>query len=54
MNGPVSLEVVGTKSEDMVEQAVKLHNLGSNAVIKIPMTLEGLKAMKILRQKIYR
>ncbi|KJE49610.1 MULTISPECIES: fructose-6-phosphate aldolase [Acidiplasma] len=51
VNGPVSLEVVGTKSEDMVEQAVKLHNLGSNAVIKIPMTLEGLKAMKILRQK---
>ncbi len=51
VNGPVSLEVVSEKADEMVQQAVKLHNLGSNAVIKIPMTLEGLKAMKILREK---
>ena len=51
VNGPVSLEVVSEDSGEMVEQAVKLHNLGNNAVIKIPMTLEGLKAMKTLKQK---
>ena len=51
VNGPVSLEVVAENAEEMVEQAVKLHALGSNAVIKIPMALQGLKAMKILREK---
>ncbi|MEM4834758.1 MAG: transaldolase family protein, partial [Ferroplasma sp.] len=51
VNGPVSLEVVAENAEEMVEQAVKLHALGSNAVIKIPITLQGLKAMKILREK---
>ncbi len=51
VNGPVSLEVVSEKSDEMVQQALKLHNLGSNAVIKIPMTLEGLKTMKILKEK---
>ncbi len=51
VNGPVSLEVVSENSKEMIEQAVKLHNLGSNAVIKIPMTLEGLKAMKTLKEK---
>ncbi len=51
VNGPVSLEVVAEKAEDMVEQALKLYNLGNNAVIKIPMTLQGLKAMKVLSEK---
>jgi len=51
VNGPVSLEVVSENSNEMIEQAVKLHNLGNNAVIKIPMTLEGLKAMKTLKEK---
>ncbi len=51
VNGPVSLEVVSENSNEMIEQAVKLHNLGDNAVVKIPMTLEGLKAMKTLKKK---
>jgi transaldolase len=51
VDGPVSLEVVSENAEEMVEQAVKLHSLGSNSVIKIPMTLEGLKAMKTLKEK---
>lgn len=51
VNGPVSLEVVSENSKEMIEQAIKLHNLGNNAVIKIPMTLEGLKAMKTLKEK---
>jgi len=36
VNGPVSLEVVAENADEMVEQAVKLHALGSNAVIKYP------------------
>ncbi|MEM0139410.1 MAG: fructose-6-phosphate aldolase [Ferroplasma sp.] len=48
VDGPVSLEVVAENADDMVKQGLKLYGLGNNAVIKIPMTLQGLKAMKIL------
>ncbi len=46
--GPVSLEVISTDTEGMVREARKLAELGENATIKIPMTVEGLKAVKIL------
>lgn len=46
--GPVSLEVVGTDAATMLREARHLRELGKNAVIKIPMTTEGLKATKVL------
>lgn len=46
--GPVSLEVISTTAEGMVEEARKLAVLGDNAVIKIPMTEDGIKAVRIL------
>lgn len=49
--GPVSVEVVATDYENMVKQALKVSSLGSNAVVKIPMTLDGLKAIKTLKEK---
>ncbi|GGM74616.1 putative transaldolase [Thermogymnomonas acidicola] len=48
--GPVSIEVVGTKYEDMVRQAQKIRQLGDNAVVKIPMTTDGLRAIRTLSQ----
>lgn len=48
VKGPVSLEVVGLKAEEMVEEGRKLRRYGDNVVVKIPMTSEGLKAIKIL------
>ncbi len=48
MEGPVSLEVVSTNSKEMIEESRKLASLGQNAVIKIPMTEEGVKAVKTL------
>jgi transaldolase len=48
VSGPVSLEVVGLKAEEMVEEGKKLVKLGEQVVIKVPMTTEGLKATKIL------
>ncbi|WP_408999288.1 fructose-6-phosphate aldolase [Syntrophus buswellii] len=48
VSGPVSLEVVGLKVEEMVEEGKKLAKLGEQVVIKVPMTTEGLKATKIL------
>ena len=47
VDGPVSLEVVGTEAREMVREGEKLVKLGENAVIKVPITTEGLKATKI-------
>ncbi len=48
VEGPVSLEVIGTETKKMVEEANKLVEYGKNVVVKIPITEEGLKAVKIL------
>ncbi len=49
--GPVSIEVVAEDYEGMMKQALKIRELGDNAVVKIPMTLEGLRAIKSLKEK---
>lgn len=46
--GPISAEVTATKTSEMVAQAHELVKLAPNVVIKIPMTVEGLKAVKQL------
>ena len=48
VDGPVSLEVISLDSRGMVKEGKKLAKLGENAVIKVPMTPEGLKATRIL------
>lgn len=48
VDGPVSLEVVSEKADDMVKEGKKLAARAANVVVKIPMTTEGLKATKIL------
>jgi transaldolase len=48
VDGPVSLEVISLDSRGMVKEGKKLAKLGENAVIKVPMTTEGLKATRIL------
>ena len=45
---PISLEVLSLNSEGMIEEAQKLSKMGQNIVVKIPMTGEGLKAIKVL------
>lgn len=47
---PVSVEVLSTAAEDMVKEAKRIANLSSNIVIKIPMGIEGLKAVYQLSQ----
>lgn len=47
--GPVSLEVVGTTAEAMLAEAKDLISFGPNVVVKIPMILEGLKAVRQLK-----
>jgi transaldolase len=48
VRGPVSLEVVGTKTEEMVEEAHRLMKYGQNVVVKIPMVSDGLRAIRQL------
>ncbi len=48
VDGPISAEVISTEAQGMVDEAIPLAAISPNIVIKIPMTVEGLKAVKIL------
>jgi len=48
INGDVSLEVVSTEYEVMLEEGRRLRKYGDNVVVKCPMTPDGLKACKAL------
>ena len=48
VSGPVSAEVIALESVGMVNEARHLVKLAKNIVVKIPLTKEGLKAVKIL------
>ena len=50
VDGPISGEVKATtvKAEDMIAEGREIAKIHPNMVVKIPMTLEGLKATKVL------
>ena len=48
VKGPVSAEIISLDSEGMVGEAKELVEISSNIVIKVPCTVEGLKATKEL------
>ena len=48
VQGPVSAEVVSTDWQGMVKEGKKLAQLDDHIVVKIPMTVDGLKATRIL------
>ena len=48
VDGPISAEVVAADAAGMVAEARELAKIHKNIVIKIPITLEGLKAVRIL------
>jgi len=51
VKGPVSVEAVKSKTEDIVVEATELSRISPNVVVKIPMTKEGLKAVNILSKQ---
>lgn len=53
VDGPISGEVKATteKAEDMIVEARAIAQLHPNMVVKIPMTVEGLKAVKVLSKE---
>jgi transaldolase len=48
VRGPVNLEVLATDAKGMVAEARQLSALGEQVVVKIPMTEEGMKAVRAL------
>jgi len=48
VRGPVNVEVIGITCEEMVKEAKTMATWGDEIVIKIPITPEGLKTVKIL------
>ncbi len=51
VKGPVSAEVLSLDTEGMVNEARELAKIAGNVVVKIPMTIEGLKAVKTLSKE---
>lgn len=48
VSGPVSAEVTALDAQGMIAQGRKLAKLADNVTIKVPLTMEGLKACKAL------
>ena len=51
VDGPISAEVMSLDTEGMIREARELVKISKNIVVKIPMTLEGLSAVRVLSQE---
>jgi transaldolase len=51
VSGPVSAEVISLESEKMLKEAENLIKIAQNVCIKLPLTLEGIKACRVLADK---
>lgn len=51
VDGPISAEVVSLDAEGMVREGLEWTKVASNVVVKIPMTIEGLKAIRELSER---
>ncbi len=51
VDGPISAEVIALDTEGMIKEARHLAKIHENIVIKIPMTVDGLKAVRQLSEE---
>ena len=51
VDGPISAEAISLDAEGMIKEARELIKIHKNIVVKIPMTLEGLKAVKVVAKE---
>ncbi|HVJ49197.1 fructose-6-phosphate aldolase [Desulfitobacterium sp.] len=51
VDGPISAEVIALDMNGMLKEARELAGMHKNIVVKIPMTEEGLKSVKVLNQE---
>ena len=50
VDGPVSAEVIATEADAMIAAGKKLAAIADNNAVKVPLTLDGLKACKVLSE----
>ncbi|MCX8163749.1 MAG: fructose-6-phosphate aldolase, partial [Candidatus Micrarchaeota archaeon] len=50
IDGPVSVEGIGQNVEEIVKEAVKFSSWAKNVVVKVPLSQEGLKAVRQLNK----
>jgi len=48
--GPVSVEGIGESTEDIVKEGMEFAKWAKNIVVKVPITKDGLKAVRILEK----
>ena len=48
IDGPVSVEVVSTQADQIIQEAKRLAMVHKNIVVKVPLIKEGIKAVKVL------
>lgn len=51
VKGPVSAEAVAYETDEIVKKAVELSTIAPNVYIKVPMTVDGLRAASILEHE---
>ena len=51
VSGPVSAEVTATEFSKMLEEGKYLASLAKNVAVKVPLTINGLKVCKALREQ---
>jgi len=51
VDGPISAEVISEDAEGMIKEARELVKIHENIVVKIPMTVEGLKAVSVISKE---
>ena len=51
IKGPVSAETVSPDAEGMIREGIEFSKIAKNIVVKVPMTVEGMKACQKLTKK---
>jgi transaldolase len=51
VDGPISVEAIGPESDKLVQEAREYSRFSKNIVVKIPMTQEGMKAVRVLSRE---
>ena len=51
IKGPVSAETISTDANGMVKEGIAFSKIAKNIVVKVPMTIEGMKACQMLSKK---
>src|SRR3989338_3370331 len=51
VKGPVSAETISLDAEGMVKEGIEFSKIAKNIVVKVPMTVEGMKACQKLTKK---